>query len=52
MELARDWDTHCIERGSDGWVEYDDARVGPLDGDPLEREEFLCGGYIFFYHRR
>ena len=40
----------CLERGSEGWVKYDDARVTPQG---IDAELFLFhAAYILFYHKR
>ena len=41
----------CVERGSEGWVEYNDERVTPLDIDPTAHDEHSRGAYILFYQR-
>ena len=41
----------CVERGSEGWVEYDDARVTPLGIDPTAHDEHSRGAYILFYQK-
>ena len=42
----------CAERGSDGWVEYDDTRVTRLTVDPTAHDEHSRGAYILFYQKR
>jgi ubiquitin C-terminal hydrolase len=41
----------CVERDSEGWVEYDDACVTPLGFDPTAHDEHSRGAYILFYQK-
>ena len=41
----------CVERGRDGWTEYDDARVTELEDDPTALDEHRHGAYLLFYQR-
>ena len=41
----------CVERDSEGWLEYDDACVTPLGFDPTAHDEHSRGAYILFYQK-